>query len=101
MLGSITPFDLLLIAIAGWINQRQLLVIEYLKVENRVLKQQLGKKRLRLTDEQRRLLAVKGQAIGRMLLSEVVSIVTPDTLMRWFRRLVAAKWDYSARHGPG
>ena len=101
MTGIFTPWDFLLIALAGWINQRQLHVIEYLKQENRVLKQQLGKKQLRLSDDRRRRLAVKGQVLGRKALAEVASIVMPDTIRRWFRKLVAAKWDRSARRGPG
>jgi putative transposase len=72
-------------------------VIEYLQEENRVLKQQLGRKRLRLTDRQRRRLAVRGKAIGRRALTEVASIVTPDTILRWHRRLVAQKWTHKRR----
>jgi len=56
------------------------------------LKEQLQGRRLRLTDEQRRRLAAKGTRIGRRLLAEVATIVTPDTILRWHRRLIAAKW---------
>ena len=61
------PFRFVLIAVAGWMNQRQLQMIEYLREENRVLREQLGERRLRLTDDQRRRLAVraKGKASGR------------------------------------
>jgi putative transposase len=72
-------------------------VIQYLREENRVLKQQLGGRRLRLTDAQRRRLAAKGKAIGYRVLSEVATIVTPDTIFRWHRQLIAEKWDYSAK----
>ena len=58
------------------------MVIDFLREENRVLKQQLGRRRLRLTDAQRRRLAVCGKAIGRRALSEVASLVIPDTTRR-------------------
>ena len=85
------PFRFLLIAVAGWMNQRQLQMIEYLREENRVLREQLGERRLRLTDDQRRRLAVKAKGIGRKLLAEVATIVTPETLLRWHQRLIAQK----------
>jgi putative transposase len=92
---------LLLHFFAGWVNRRQLNVIEYLKEENIVLREQLGGRRLRLTDAQRRRLAVKGKAIGRKALGEVACIVTPDTILRWYRRLIARKYDGSESRGPG
>jgi hypothetical protein len=101
MSGSVGPLDFVLIALAGWMNEHQQQVVPYLLAENRILKQQLGKKRLRLTDEQRRLLAVKGRALGRRVLSEVASIVTPDTILRGYRQLVARKWDHSSKRRPG
>ena len=67
-------------------------MIESLIEENRVLKEQLGGKRLRLTNDQRRRLAAKGKAIGRRLLARIATIVTPDTILRWHRQLIAAKW---------
>jgi putative transposase len=51
------PFRFVLIAVAGWMNQQQQQMIEYLREENRVLREQLGGRRLRFTDEQRRRLA--------------------------------------------
>ena len=60
------------IAVAGWMNQRQLQIIDYLREENRVLREQLGDKQLRLNADQRRRL-----------------IVTPETLLAWRRRLIA------------
>ena len=59
------PFRFLLVAVAGWMNQRQLQVIDYLREENRVLREQLGGKRLRLNDDQRRRLAAKAKGLGR------------------------------------
>ncbi len=64
---------------AGWINRHQQTVIEYLQEENCILKAQLRGKRLRLTDDQRRRLAVKGKALGRKILGEVANIVPPPT----------------------
>jgi hypothetical protein len=56
-----------------------------------------GKKRLSLTDDRRRVLDVKGKSLGRKILMELTTIVTPDTILRWHRTLVAQKWDYSER----
>jgi len=66
-----------------------------------MLKDRLRGKRIRFTDAERALLARKAKAVGRKALMELDTIVSPDTLMRWHRRLVAQKWDYSSRRGPG
>ena len=97
MARVIRPWQILVVAAAGWISRSQDAVIEYLREENRVLKQQLGGRRLRLTNAQRRRLAAKGKALGYRMLSEVATIVTPDTILRWHRRLIAKKWDHSAK----
>src|SRR5262245_61427657 len=76
-------------------------MIEYLREENRVLCEQLGGRRLRVSDDQRRRLAVKAKGLGRKLLAEVATIVTPATLLRWHQRLIAHKYDGSAKCGPG
>ncbi len=91
----------LLITFVGWVNRRQKKVIDYLLEENRVLREQLGGRRLRLTDTQRRRLAAKGRVLGPKLLSKVAGIVTPDTILRWYRQLIAQKYDSSGRRGPG
>ncbi len=91
----------LLLVFAGWVNRRQQRVIRYLMVENAVLREQLGSGRLSFTDAQRRRLAVRGKALGRKVLDEVAGIVTADTILRWYRRLVARKYDGSARRGVG
>jgi transposase InsO family protein len=98
---SLDPFRFVLIALSGWMNQQQLELINYLREENRVLREQLGGKRLRFNDDQRRRLAAKAKGLGRKLLREVATIVTPETLMAWHRRLIAQKYDGSHRRGPG
>ena len=90
------PLRTLLLTVAGWMNREQQRVIEYLVEENRVLREQIGSRRLRLTDGQRRRLAVLGKALGRRLLRRFATIVTPDTILRWHRRLIAAKWTYAS-----
>jgi len=87
----------LLLILAGWINRRQQDAVEYLLTENRILREKLGRKRILLNDDQRRRLAVKGKILGRKMLKQLTTIVTPDTILRWHRELVAAKWDYSER----
>ena len=64
------PMHFLVVVFAGWLNRQQQAVIEYLKTENEILKSQLKGRRLRLTDEERRRLAVKGRALGRKVLAE-------------------------------
>jgi len=82
-------------------NQQQQQAIEYLREENNVLREQLGGRRLRFTDEQRRPLAVKAKGLGHRALAAVATIVTPETLLAWHRKLIARKYDGSARRGPG
>ena len=77
------PWQILVAAMAGWIARQQDATIEYLREESRVLKQQLGRQRLKLTDDQRRRLAVLGKALGRRALTDIASLVTPDTILRW------------------
>src|ERR1700687_3557429 len=95
------PFRFVLIAVAGWMNQRQLQIIDYLREENRVLREQLGGRRVRLNDDQRRRLATRAKGLGRKLLAEVATIVTPETLLAWHRKLIAEKYDGSNKRSPG
>jgi hypothetical protein len=94
---ALQPWQLLLFILAGWVNRQQQQVNEYLRTENQVLREKLGKRRILLDDDQRRRLAVKGKVLGRKLLGEIGTLVTPDTILRWHRLLVAQKWDYINR----
>src|SRR6266702_150169 len=85
----------LIAMIAGWIQRHQQQVIAYLQEENRVLKAKLGPQRLRLTDTERRRLAALAHPLGRARLKAVATIATPDTLLRWYKRLIAQKFDGS------
>src|SRR5580704_879923 len=98
---KLDPFRFLLLVVAGWMNQRQQHAIEYLREENRILRAQLGHRRLRFSDDQRRSLSVKARLLGRRLLAETATLVTPQTLLAWHRRLIASKYDGSARRRPG
>ena len=91
------PWQLFLVILAGIVNREQHRAIAYLRTENQVLREKLGRKGIILDDDQRRRLAVKGKVLGRKALSNIATIVTPDTIMRWHRTLVASKWDYSDR----
>src|ERR1700704_6653011 len=101
-MGSVPPLlTFLLMVVSGWVHRHQLIVIEFLQAENRLLKERLRGKRIRFTDAERALLARKAKAVGRKALLELETIVSPDTFVRWHRRLVAQKWDFSKRRGPG
>ena len=101
MSSLLQPLHLLLMMFAGWVNRHQLDTIDYLQAENRILKERLGGRRIRFTDAERQGLARKAYALGRKMLDELETLVTPDTLLRWHRELVATKWNYSQRRGPG
>jgi len=101
-MGSAPPvLSFLLMIAAGWVHRHQLIVIEFLQAENRLLKARLRGKRIRFSDAERALLARKAKAVGRKALLELETIVSPDTLLRWHRRLIAEKWNFVHRRGPG
>src|SRR5215475_4920075 len=93
--GEAMILPLLLAMLAGWINRHQQQVITYLHEENRILKAQLGNRRLHLTDTEHRRLAALAHPLGRTRLQEVATIATPETLLRWYHRLIAQKFDGS------
>ncbi len=101
MSNSIRPWHLLAATIAGLLGEQQRHVIEYLIAENRVLRAQIGNRKLRLNDDERRKLAALSRPLSRRVLDEICSLVTPDTLLRWHRQLIARKHDGSKRRRPG
>ena len=95
------PIQFLLFMLAGWVSRHQQQMIEYLMAENTAFREQLGGKRIRFTDAQRRRLARAAKPLGRRRLRDLSPIVTPDTLLRWYRDLIAEKYDGSAKRGSG
>ena len=86
-MGSVPPLlAFLLMIVSGWVHRQQLIVIEFLQAENRMLKQRLRGKRIRFTDDERALLARKAKAVGRKALLELDTIVSPDTFQEMRRR---------------
>ncbi len=94
-------WQLLLVSVAGWMNRHQQDVIAYIQEENKILRSKLKGRRIRFTDDERRRLATMGKALGSKILRQVASIVTPNTILAWHRKLIARKYDGSARRGPG
>ena len=101
MTHLLDPFRFVVIALSGWMNARQLLLIDYLREENRVLREQLGGKRLHFTDERRRRLAARPKAPDGSCLVELGTVVTPETLLAWHRRLIAQKYRGGRKRSPG
>ena len=91
----------LLAYVTGLVNQRLLLQNEYLVTENRILRSNLPPL-LRLSDPERSTLAEIGKRLGRKDLKLVASVALPDTILAWYRRLIAQKFDGSKRRSnPG
>jgi hypothetical protein len=85
---------MVLCVLTGWLDRRERETVAYLIEENRLLQRQLGRHRLRLTDDDRRRLAARAYRVGRAALRDIATIATPDTLLRWHRQLIARKWTY-------
>src|SRR2546425_3497857 len=86
---SVDPFSFVVVAVAGWMSRHQQEVISYLIEENRVLREQMGNRRLKFNDDQRRRLAAKAKKLGRRMLGQVATIAAPETLLTWHRKLIA------------
>ena len=85
------------------INEQFVREVDYLRAENQVLRSKLKEtgKRLKFTDEQRRQLVIKAKALGKRLF-EIVSIVRPETILRWHKKPIAQKFDSSkVKHKAG
>jgi putative transposase len=92
---------LLLAYVTGLVNQELLLQNEYLAAENGILRTHLPT-RLRLCDPERSTLAEIGKRLGRKALAQVACVAKPDTILAWYRRLIAQKFDGSKdRRYPG
>jgi transposase InsO family protein len=94
------PLHFLMVWFATIQNRRLLQENDYLRAEIRVLRKTVGKRRLLLTADERRELAQKALVLGRKALDGIVSIVTVDTVLRWHRELIRAKWTQTGRR-PG
>jgi hypothetical protein len=92
---------MLLVMMAGWLNRHQQDVIEYVKEENKILREKLGNKRILLNDRQKMRLSRLGKRLGRKVLEDACCIFSPDTILRWHRSLVAKKYDGSKNRKPG
>jgi transposase InsO family protein len=91
--------QMVLSVLTGWLERREREAVAYLIEENRLLRRQLGTRRLRLTDDDRRRLAARAYRVGRATLREIATIAAPDTLLRWHRQLIARKWTYASTPG--
>ena len=95
------PWTMLLMMLAGWINSHQQDVIEYLKEENKILREKLGTKRILLNDNQKMRLSRLAKKLGRKVLSEACCAFSPDTVLKWHRTLIARKYDGSGNRKLG
>ena len=91
--------QIVLSVLIGWLGRREREAVAYPVQENRLLRRQLGNRRLHLTDDDRRRLAARADRVGRAALREIATIATPDTLLPWHRRLIARKWTYARKPG--
>jgi putative transposase len=90
------PFHVFSAILVEYIRKQQEMVIEYVQLENQVLREQIGGKRVLLNDDQRRLLAVKGKSVGRNLLEKTATIAQAETILRWHRELIEPNRDFQA-----
>src|SRR3981189_1475057 len=92
--GAVMDWARILAYVTGTVDQELLARNEYLAVENRILKAQL-RGRLKLSDAERATLGEIGHRLGRKVIGEVANVARPDTILAWYRKLVARKFDGS------
>jgi hypothetical protein len=92
---------LLIASMVNWLGRHSAAQIDHLKAENRALRLRLGRRRILFTDAERRTLGTLARRIGTKALRELDPIVSPSTLLRWHRELVAQKWTFLERRRPG
>src|SRR5215467_15503124 len=100
MHASLDLFSFFVTTIAGWMSQYQQRVIAYLIEENRVLREQVGDRRLTFNDDQRRRLAAKAKQLSRETLRQLAAIAKPETLLTWHRKLIVQNAESPCR-SPG
>jgi hypothetical protein len=86
--------------VTGTVDQELLARNEYLAAENRIMKTQLNG-RMKLSDGERGALGEIGHRLGRKVLADIATVARPDTILGWYRKLVARKFDGSGHRGPG
>jgi len=96
-----TFLALLVASVGCWLEREAVAQIEYLRAENRLLRSRLGRRRLLFSDAERRTLATLAKEIGSRALRDLDPLVSPATLLRWHRDLVARKWTFLERRRPG
>jgi hypothetical protein len=94
-LGSILPLPLQFLAawLAVWFARALQRQVDYLMAENKILKERLGDRKLQLTNADRRRLAILGEELGLKVLGRIATIAAAETILRWYRELVAALID--------
>jgi putative transposase len=82
---------MVLAVLTGWFDRQERQAVADLMEENWILRRHLGQQRLQFTEADRQRLAVRGHRLGPQVLRQVITIVTPDTILRWHRQLIVRK----------
>jgi hypothetical protein len=95
------PFQIVFAVLSEFIRKEQEKVIEYLQLENQILREKIADNRVLLSDDQRQLLAVKGKVLGRQQLAKIATIAQADTILRWHRELIEPRGNSNSSHNIG